>query len=364
VSTPGFVVRNALGNTFMLVAGGASLKNMDEGMRLFSAWHKAVKAGTEKAWMSSLDPAVAEKVAVAVRAMDASGYGRGTEALRLFNPKRKWLVDNKYVNTFRKSNEWFEGSARFTLAWDTVQKGGDFSFATARVKRFLFDYSTSTPADDLMRSIVPFWFWMSRNLPMQIINQYENPRAYIMYQNVMSAVGQDDSGDVVPSWLKESGAVKIGDNLYLNPDLGFNRVSEQLSQLADPKRLLSYVNPGLRVPAEAWLADKKFYNDVPFSERGREAAGGPLAPAVQALASVLGQGKTTPTGDAGVTDRFNYMLTNLLPPLAQVSRVAPSDTYNRERRRSNWASYFGIPVREVTESMIQSELRRRAREGG
>ena len=364
VSTPGFVVRNALGNTFMLVAGGASLKNMDEGMRLFSAWHKAVKAGTEKAWMSSLDPAIAEKVAVAVRAMDASGYGRGTEALRLFNPKRKWLVDNKYVNTFRKSNEWFEGSARFTLAWDTVQKGGDFSFATARVKRFLFDYSTSTPADDLMRSIVPFWFWMSRNLPMQIINQYENPRAYIMYQNVMSAVGQDDSGDVVPSWLKESGAVKIGDNLYLNPDLGFNRVGEQLSQLADPKRLLSYVNPGLRVPAEAWLADKKFYNDVPFSERGREAAGGPLAPAVQALASVLGQGKTTPTGDAGVTDRFNYMLTNLLPPLAQISRVAPSDTYNKERRRSNWASYFGIPVREVTESMIQSELRRRAREGG
>jgi hypothetical protein len=363
VSTPGFVARNAMGNTFMLVAAGADLGNMGEGMRLYSAWAKAVKNGTEKAWIDSLAPDVAANVRKAIMATDASGYGRGTEALRLFNPKRKWLVDNWYVNKFRTANEWFEGSARFTLAWDTVQKGGDFSTATARVKRYLFDYSTSTPGDDIMRSIVPFWFWMSRNLPMQIVNQYENPRAYLMYQKTMRAIEQDSEGDIVPSWMSEAGAVKVGNRLYLMPDLGFNKVGQQMEELADPIRLLSYVNPGLRVPFETIIADKKFYRDIPFSEKAQEATGGPLAPAVAALASMLGQSKALPTGEAGVSDRFNHFLNNLLPPLAQISRVAPSDTYNKERKKTNWASYFGVPIREVTDTMIQGELRRRAREG-
>lgn len=360
VSTPGFVGRNALSNTFTMVAAGADLKYMNAGARLYADFAKAVKAGTIKEWMSKQTP----EVLTAVRAMDASGYGRGTEALRLFNPKRKWLVDNRYVNFFRTKNEWFEGSARFTLAYDTVMKGGDFNAATARVKRYLFDYSTATPADDVMRSIIPFWFWMSRNMPMSIINQYENPRAYLMYGKLMNAISQDEEGDIVPSWIKESGGVKIADGLYLNPDLGFNTVGKQLQEMTDPVRLLSYVNPGLRVPIETVIADKKFYRDMPFSDKPQQAAGGPLSPAVAALASLFGQDKQLPTGERGVTDRFNYGLTNLLPPLAQLGRLAPSDTYNKEKRNSNWASYFGIPVREVTQAQIEAELRRRAREGG
>jgi hypothetical protein len=360
VSTPGFVVRNAMSNTFIMVAAGADVRLMGEGLSLYRAWRQAVRSGDEAAWLAKQNPRIADAIA----AMDASGYGQGTEAVRAFNPKRKWLVDNRYVNAFRRSNEWFEGSARFMLAYDTVMKGGNFNEATARVKRYLFDYTASTPADDVMRTIIPFWFWMSRNLPMQVINQYENPRAYLMYQKAMRAIqAEEDEDDVVPLWLRQAGGVKIADGLYLNPDLGFNKLSQQLEELTDPMRLMSYVNPGIRVPLEAVFADRKLYRDIPFSEKAQPTPGGPLAPAVQVLASMLGQTRDMPSGEAGTTDRFNYALGNLVPPIAQISRLAPRDDYNKERQRSNWASYFGIPVREVTDSMIKAELRRRQREG-
>jgi hypothetical protein len=349
-----------MSNTFMMVAAGADVKYMSEGLGLYRAWRQAVRSGDEATWLAKQNPRVADAIA----AMDASGYGQAGEAIRAFNPKRKWLVDNRYVNSFRRANEWAEGSARFMLAYDTVMKGGNFNEATARVKRYLFDYAASTPADDIMRTIVPFWFWMSRNLPMQVINQYENPRAYLLYQKSMRAIQADeDEDDVVPLWLRQAGGVKIADGLYLNPDLGFNRLNQQLEELADPMRLTSYVNPGIRVPLEAVFADRKLYRDIPFSEKAQPTPGGPLSPAVQVLASMLGQTKDIPGGETGTSDRFNYALGNLVPPIAQLSRLAPADDYGKERQRSNWASYFGIPVREVTDSMVRAELRRRRREG-
>jgi hypothetical protein len=185
-----------------------------------------------------------------------------------------------------------------------------------------------------------------------------------MYQKAMRAIqAEEDEDDVVPLWLRQAGGVKIADGLYLNPDLGFNKLSQQLEELTDPMRLMSYVNPGIRVPLEAVFADRKLYRDIPFSEKAQPTPGGPLAPAVQVLASMLGQTRDMPSGEAGTTDRFNYALGNLVPPIAQISRLAPRDDYNKERQRSNWASYFGIPVREVTDSMIKAELRRRQREG-
>jgi len=359
VSSPGFVVRNTMSNTFMLFAAGADLKSMSQGLELYGAWRRAVSAGEEAKWLASLPASRRNLVETAVAAMDASGYGRGMEAVQAFNPKRKWLVDNRWVNTFRKANEVSEGSARFILAWDSVRKGADFDAATARVKRYLFDYEATSAGDEVMRSIVPFWFWMSRNLPMQIVNQYENPRAYLIYQKAMKNVAQDeDEDEMVPSWLKEQGGVKIGTNTYFAPDLGFNRISQQFNELKDPKRLLSYVNPALRVPVEL-LGERRFYNDVPFSTKGEQPMGGPASSAVSALASILGQEKRTREGDMGVDPKLNYALMNLLPPLAQTERLLPATDLYKGKQGGSILSYFGVPLKTVTPQMREAEQRRR-----
>ena len=362
VGTPGFVVRNALGNTFMIVAAGADLRNMNKGIELYRMWNAAVKRGGEEVWLASLEKSEQALVRRAVQAMDASGYGRAADALKGFRPKRKWLTDNRMYTALRKANEYAEGSARFMLAYDSVVKGADFNMATARVKRYLFDYATQSPADQMMSSIVPFWFWMSRNLPLQIANQYQNPRAYLMYQKGMRAIGQDDSEDVVPSWMKEQGAVKLTSNWFLSPDLGFNRVNEQLEQFGTPKRLLSYVNPALRVPFETLLSEKRLYNDVPFTDRPQQAIGGPLSPAVQALASMLGQSRELPDGQQGVTDKLNYGLMGMIPQIAQGERLLPATDLYQGRQAGSILSFLGVPLRQVTPEMRDREKRRQVME--
>ena len=358
-STPGFVVRNTLQNTFMIMAAGASPKNMIEGLGWYRQFMQAVNDGTHEAWLEGLSETDRFTVGLAIKAADASGYGKTSDAFLMWKPKRAGLTDNKYTRLFRTRNEAVEGSARFMLAYDSVVRGLDFNQATARVKRYLFDYTDVGVGDAIMRPIVPFWFWMSRNLPLQIMNQWQNPRAYNIYQDAMNNLGiNDDEDKFLPSWMKEQGAVKVGDNLYVMMDMGFNRVGQQFEEFSDPARLLSYVNPILRLPFETIIGDRKFYRNVPFRDEDQQTAGGPLKPAVQLLAELLFQGRDLPSGERGSSERFNYAVQNLVPLLGQVERIMPSTDYNEERQLSNIFGYLGIPLRGVTASQREAEQRR------
>jgi hypothetical protein len=363
VGTPGFVVRNTMSNTFMLVAAGGNPKTLFDGLGLFQAWKQAVSNGTERAWLDSLPAARRSVVETSIRAMDASGFGRGAEALNQWAPRGKFWTDNKYYRFIRRANETSEGSARFMLAYDTVMRGGSFDEATARVKRFLFDYTDISNADATIRSIVPFWFWMSRNFPLQIVNRWANPRAYNVYQSALRNLGIDEDADTnVPKWLRTQGAFPIGGDYYFAPDFGLSRVEQHLEELKDPKRLLAYVNPLLRVVPEVALMDKMMYRDVPFSERPQQPVGGPLAPAVQALAGLLGQSKRGREGE-GVSEKLNYALMGLFPPIGQAERLLPATDLYEGRQTGSILSYLGVPVRQVTEEQREREERRQRREG-
>jgi len=335
---------------------------MMDGLGVFREWNAALRSNSVDSWLASMKPGRRAIVEQTIRTLDASGYGRVGEAFAMWNPNRKWLVDNKYIDTFRKANKVSEDSARFILAWDSIARGADFNTAVARVKRYLFDYQNVSSADEVLRSIIPFWFWMSRNLPLQLTNQWSNPKAYVIYGNFTKAIASDEEEDpLLPSWMRESGAVRLGGEFYLTADLGFNRVQEQLKELGQPARLMSYVNPALRLPVEL-MGGRKLYNDVPFSDKGQDAIGGPASGAVQALAELLGQTARTREGEVGVSDKFNYAIRNMIPPLAQAERLVPSSEYGEQAQLSSILGYLGVPVREVTPLMRQSEARRQARE--
>ena len=363
-ATPGFIVRNTMSNTFSIIAAGADPRAMTEGLRIFREWNQALKTGTEgtEKWLASLPKAKREMVELAIKSMDASGYGRVGEAFAMWRPNRKWLVDNRYIETFRNANKVTEDSARFILAWDSVARGADFDTAVARIKRHLFDYQNVSSADEVLRAIIPFWFWMSRNLPLQLTNQWINPKAYSIYKSFSRAVvGDQEEDPLLPSWMREAGALRLGGDMYLMPDLGFQRVEEQLSELGQPKRLLSYVNPALRLPVEL-LGGRKLYNDTPFGTMGQQAPGGPLSAPVQALAELLGQSSMTREGELGVAPKFAYGVRNLIPPLAQAERLVPSSEYGEQAQLSSILSYLGIPLREVTPLQRETEQRRQQRE--
>lgn len=366
--SPGFHVRNAIGNTFMIFAAGANPNTAGRGLNLYTSLVKHIRnQGKVDDWLADLakkvSPEEYNRIDIAIRAMEAAGGGRVEEAFADFARKGFTLRDNVATRASRRIGERVEGSARFMLAYDSAAKGLDFNAATARVKRYLFDYQDVGTLDENIRVIVPFWLWMSRNLPLQMVNQWTNPRAYAIFTNFLKNFGQSDEGDVVPNWLKQQGAVKIADGWYLSLDVGYNRLGEQVEMLGDPKRFLSDVNPLLRLPVELGLSEKKFYNDVPFYSTGQQAAGGPLAPGVEALAGLLGQRREMASGEMGVSEKMNYALGSLLPTLGQAERLIPATEFYKERQLGSILSYLGVPLRQVTESARESELRRREREG-
>lgn len=366
--SPGFHVRNAIGNTIMVFAAGADPRNMVRGLEIYSSLRKAIKQQVPfETWIEGIgknvSPVELENIRQAVRAAEAAGGGRIEEAFADFFVQGQKLSDNTLTRKSRKFGEVVEGSARFMLAYDSMVKGLDFNGAAARVRRYLFDYNDVGQADMALRQIVPFWLWMSRNLPLQIVNQWTEPRTYAIYNQFMKNFGEDDEGEVVPKWLKQQGAVKIADNWYLSFDIGTSRVKEQFDMLAQPTRFLKDVNPLLRVPFEVGVLNKKLYRGVPFSDKPVEVAGGPTSPAVLALAKMLGQTEQLPGGGTGVSDKFNYMLMNLNPLAGTLERTMPSSEFYQERQLGSLAAFFGLPVRQVTEGAREAELRRRKFEG-
>ena len=134
-----------------------------------------------------------------------------------------------------------------------------------------------------------------------------------------------------------------------------------LGDFGDPKRLLAQVNPALRLPFEL-LGDRKLYNNAPLGGKYEKPTGSVLSPAVGALAALLGQAKTGASGDTVVKDKFNYMLTNLLPPLNQAEKMMPNTDAAKQKNLSSILGFLGIPAKEVTPAMRQGEQSRLNRE--
>jgi len=351
--SPGFHIRNAMSNGFMLFAAGGNPVRLAEGIQWSRSWTEASKAGkTFDQWIMTVPEASREKVQNAFLAAAASGGGMTDE---VFKNGALWGT-----KTSRKIGERLEQHSRFMLAYDGIASGMDFHTAAARVRRFLIDYENVSSADQVMRQIVPFWMWTSRNLPMQVQNIWLNPRAYQVYGAIKRNLREEDDNVVVPQWMQEIGAFKLpfGNNLYATPDFGFNRLEAQVQEFKDPTRLLSNLNPLLRLPIEL-AGGRQLYSNRPFSDTPVEVEGG-MSSIVQPLLEALGYGQTGPTGKKFVDDRAYYALRNLLPFLATAERLNPSiPTYQQRGTGNQFLGFLGAPVRQVTGQMQAGERTRR-----
>ena len=355
--SPGFHVRNAMSNTFMLFAAGGNPRFLSEGLDLSNQWIKASKGGaTVEQWLSTLPKDRVGVVRDAFMAAAASGGGLTDDFMGQMLPFG--------TKTSKRAGQWIEQHSRFMLAYDGIMKGMDMNLSSARVKRFLIDYQDLSTADQLMRQIVPFWMWTSRNLPMQIQNMWANPRAYALYNNVKRNISDDEEGDIVPTWMSEIGAFKLpfGKDLYATPDFGFNRVQQQVQELANPQRLMGNVNPAIRVPLEL-LGGKQYFTGREFSETPIEVQTGPTTPVasiLQPLLQGLGFGETGADGRKFVSDAPYYAFRNLLPPVAVAERLLPSmETYQARGAINPLIGWLGIPTRQLKPQDVENEAYKR-----
>lgn len=363
--SPGFHVRNAMSNTFALVAAGANPVKFAEGLRMYTSMREAFEAGLDlDGWLASLPEARRATAEVAAKSMFASGGGITSDAMRGMSRRNKGIrgafEDNFLLSTSRSIGGRLESSARFMLGYDSALNGLDLNQASARVRRYMVDYEDVGKADEVMRTIIPFWMWTSRALPMHLMNQWMNPRPYAIYNSFKRNYMSEDESEITPGWITEQGGFRIGKNTYLMPDLGFNRLGQQVTELGDPMRLLSQANPLIRLPIEL-AGGKKLYTGQPLSEEPQQVEGG-ISAMLQPLLQIAGYGQTTPDGKKFVDERALYALQNLVPFLAQGERLLPSTETGQEKQFQSLLGYLGVPVRQIGERQQRGELMSRLAE--
>ena len=326
--SPGFHVRNSISNTFQLFAAGAEVKNMGAGLKLWRSLGEHVKnGGTLESWLSSgaVPANLQTQARVAGEVTLALGGGKTDDAFAEFvGMGKNVLTDNPATRASRSFGSRVEGSARFMLAFDSAVKGDGFNDAFNRTSRFLFDYNNPTLLDESVRNILPFWTWMSRNLPVQITTQWTNPKPYVVYQRFANNFSTDED-EQLPPYLKSKNPIKVGEGTFLAPDLPFMSAQETINLANDPRKALAMVNPGLRVPLEL-AAGKTFFT-------GRELGGEP-----------------------GQQNVMEYSAQNLLPMLGQIDRITDMSAGSD---KLGLARYLGIPIRGMTDEKRNNELQRR-----
>jgi hypothetical protein len=353
--SPGFHVRNGISNVFSLFAAGTDPVNMTRGFAVWKQLQSGVKSGRNVDDIISSIPSDQQEFArVAWRVMNGLGGGRTADALEGFMREGNRITSNAFLEASRGFGNTLEGSSRFILAYDSAVKGMDEVTAFNRTGRFLVDYNKKTAIDEVMRDIMPFWVWMSRNLPLQVITRWTNPKPYLMWDKFSKNM-QDENADneVVPGYLRDLGAISLGGGNFLSVDLPFSRVDEQIQGFANPKSFIGNINPGIKAPIE-WLTDTDTFRDRKFPDTYRKVDGVmlPFLPLLQAI----GQVEYDSNGNPVTTEKAYSTLMNLIPPLGRAERLAPSDGgFSTQAVRS----LFGVPFTTVSEGSREAELYKR-----
>jgi len=435
----GFHQRNSLGNVFMLIAAGGNPKNLVQGLKIYREFKAAIKEGKSvDDFIKSFPINEQENITNVLGLTGATGYGQfgeiaeagGTGKTGIFGreatgltpfagrmvpytgklpsgaPKRPLpgvqvpalKTASEKLNTpfraLRKVGTEIEESTRFALLYDGIEKGYSPLEAANRVNKYLIDYSNISTLDKVAKSVVPFWMWASRNLPLQLENMWMNPKAYSAYNSLRRNL-RDKEGEspFVPDYLKEQGAFKIpnvpapvnaaltavagglfggavggipgaalgaltggasggivsGPNAYLNPQLGFPGAGapNQLESIASGNALdlLSSLVGPLRVPLEQ-AANKQFFSGAPIRKEGDSDQARKEATLAYWLSQLVPQ--------AGLAGRILSAIPGDEPKIIQQITGSKLD-----KELQSFSSYIGSPGFRLLPAQEKNEIRRR-----
>jgi len=404
-STPGFHVRNAISNAFQLLAAGVDFNNVAPALKHYNNYWRvnrrrvaegleALTPGQYARSLTDVSFSERELIRSALLSVDmdatqfAEAVGSATGRVGITGKELGPTailgglrsIPGTPIRASRKVGQLVEGTNRFILTYDGLRKGLNPSEAFARTNKFLFDYSDLSSADRVIRQIIPFWIWTSRNLPLQLENILTNPRAYNWYLSAKENIMDEEQPGLMPNYLRKSGAFTVGGNI-IEPNLGFPGAGAS-SPLEELLRAPLYLATG---------------NESAVQEAARNLIGS-SSPLIQAPIEYV-TGTNLFGGYPLVSDysklspeeqRRNYILNTILPSaswygrIAQAGGFAPEDEGARqilglspistrgktpeevaalesERRSSALARYFGLPIRPFTEREQISEADRRRR---
>ena len=191
---------------------------------------------------------------------------------------------------------------------DTEKDAHAMQEAAASVKKYLFDYEDLTPFErDILKSVIPFYTWMRKNIPLQIESMftkslYKDRGLWYMQipkiKNNLEQISQEFEGVYEPDYYEEMFATRLpikkkGKATYLNPNLPF----QDLNRMGWDD-FVGSLTPAIKLPME--LTGKRPYSYF----LGREIERFP--------------GEKDEV--TSLTKRMRYALDTLAPPAARVLR--------------------------------------------
>ena len=378
--SPGFHIRNAISATFMNAVDGVPVKTQTEAIALWKSYMDAAKEGKAGDFMVNLRK-TKPRYAEAFEAVFGTGAGgRFTEAgfaesTAINRTKAKEAVYRNWAT--RKSQSWgsnVEGSVRLGMALDSVvYNKTSVEQAIDRISRIHFDYSQVSKFDEQAKKLIPFWTFMSRNLPMQITEMWTKPKGYAIYNSFVRNFATEPDADT-PEYMLEQGAWNTGFktpdwipgmgegmDVMMLPDLPHTRVTADVENLgnvaglSDLGGLASSFNPALTVPIE-YATGTNLFTGQQFGPDDYRKASGPLDMAMLPLMKLLGQ--TDQRGD-GIyyQEKGVDALRSLNPIQDRLTRIVPGSTGSSgdpDRQLESLLRFLGFPIRTLSEQQKQN----------
>jgi hypothetical protein len=374
VLSPGFHVRNGMSAIFMNIADGVPIGTTRRGIGLWKEFSKASKDGSDLAggmkFLDGLPPAERQ----AFGSVFGSGAGgRFTESGLVdggvgIGVSQK-LTENRVNRKSQDAGAFVEGAVRMGVAIDTIQNGGSVAQAVSRITRLHFDYSETSTFDDKAKQAMPFWSFFSRNIPLQTMQVWSRPGAYLAYEKIKNNFGQPEvfegrQGEI-PGYIEDGGGMPI--NLgpfgnWLEPDLPHTRVTEDIERYANilenPLGATTGLSPVLTAPLEYAFA-KDAFTGQNFGPTDWEHVSNPV--------EVLMMLPLLPTSKVKYKDGNFFIKTEALnalqaidPTLSRINRMSGSGGREKERTIESWLRYFGLPVRNITEKQMTNAAKSRS----
>lgn len=241
-----------------------------DGVTADAIWHAYVKNGLKTGWV-------------------ASEFGKSVEA----GAFRKALL--KSNDKMQHATENIEDYARLAHFISRIERSHLQSFehaaeeAATYVRKYHFDYNDFTHAErNIISRAIPFYKWTRKNIPLQMALAVQKPGYLLTQMKALNAISQGngyrinnkspvpDAGDILPTWLKDTLAVPVGQGQsgtrYLDAPLptrdAFKFFGEGPSDTASS--LMYMLNPAFKVPAE--LSAGHQFGGIPINNKAKYAA--------------------------------------------------------------------------------------------
>lgn len=372
--SPGFHVRNAMSAVFMNSSDNVPIKTQMKAARLMHRMARAAKRGKYDEFLGTLTPLERQSIEGAM-GTGMGGFfrerGVGDRATARYAISER-IFENPLTDMSKRAGSFVEGAVRLPVVMDTLENGGTVLEGMQRARRLHFDYSQVSQFDERMKRLIPFWTFMSRNLPLQISQMWTHPRTYAKYNSfIRNFRGEKEPGE--PDYFGSTGAFRFMDvelgglPMYLQPDFAHTRLEEDAQNAYDflsfenMVRPLTNFNPLYTAPLE-FATGKDFFTGRQYDETDLRQTG-PLEAPIAALLAMLGQSEVAPNGKRVYSEKALDTARSLIPLYDRAVRLAPGPTTGAasedamNRRIESYLRFIGIPVRQLSPQQQRAQLR-------